>query len=108
MAYYLPKLKFYSSMFWDNASTFNHTFLFIEYVVSELRSGKIPVFLLRSQPQDVAALALLVRTCKFTLIHLTDDYRGKFNKFQNSRAWLKIEPNDYCPHGAAEGGVASY
>ena len=108
MAFYLPRLKLYSSMFWDNASTHNHAFLFVEYVVKEFQAGRIPVFLQRLSQQDVAALWTMVRTCKFTLVHLTDDYRGKFNKLQNSRAWLKIEPNDFVPHGAAEGGVASF
>ncbi len=108
LAYYLPRMNVYSSVFWDCTSTVNHTFLFFTYAVRELNAGKIPVFLLRGlNPQELSALEVLVRNCKFTLVHLTDDSRGKVNKHQNSRTWLKIELNDFIPHGAVGGGVIS-
>lgn len=109
LAYYLPRLNLYSSLFWDNASTFNHTFLFFDYVVRELSAGKVPVSLLKGlNQQEMIALETMVRHCKFTLVHLTDDNRGKVNKHQNSRTWLKIDLNDFIPHGATGGGVTSY
>lgn len=109
LAYYLPRMNVYSSLFWDCTSTVNHTFLFFEYMARELNAGKVPVSLLRgAKAPEMAALETLVRNCKFTLVHLTDDNRGKVNKHQNSRTWLKIELNDFIPHGTLGGGVSSF
>jgi hypothetical protein len=99
LRYYLPKMRRYSSIFIDRASTINHSYLLLNYVVDQLNGQRIPLQLLSHLDEDEErAMRELVRDCKFSIVHLTEANEGKLNKLQNSRAWLRIEPNDYLPH----------
>jgi len=99
LRYYLPRMQPYSSIFIDRASTINHSYLLLNYLVEQLNAQKIPLHLVADLPDDQqAAVKELVATCKFSIVHLTETSAGKRNKLQNSRAWIRIEPNDYLPH----------
>ena len=37
----------------------------------------------------------MITKSKFTLVHLVEKDNNKSNKWQNSTAWIKIEPVDY-------------
>ena len=96
LRYYLTRMSAHSSLFIDRASTLNHSFLFLNYVIGELQRGKIPVELRRGVPAArLRKLQQLVETSKFTVVHLTEPRFGRPNELQNSRAWIKIEPNDF-------------
>jgi predicted O-methyltransferase YrrM len=98
LRYYLPRMSEYSSVFIDRASTINHSYLLLNYVVEQLNRQKIPLHLLRGlTPEQEAEVRSLVSHCRFTLVHLTDHSSGKSNLKQNSRAWIKIEPCDFLP-----------
>ena len=85
----------YSDIFIDRASTINHSFLTIEYIVNLLQKGKLPKILLEDKTKDeINYLYDFVRRSKFTLIHLAESPENKSNEFQNSTAWIKIEPID--------------
>lgn len=99
LRYYLPRMRPYSSIFIDRASTLNHAYLLLNHVVEQLDRGKIPLHLLAGlgdeQEDD---LRHLVAHSRFSIVHLTETRHGKRHWKQNSRAWLRIEPNDYLPH----------
>jgi predicted O-methyltransferase YrrM len=100
LSYYLPRMRSYSSIFIDRASTINHSYLILNYLVEQLNLGKIPACLRRrglSAKLD-KALVDLVATCRFSIVHLAETRSGKRNAEQNSRAWIRIEPVDYLPH----------
>lgn len=99
LKYYLPRMAPYSSIFIDRAGTINHALLLLRYVVDRLQAGKIPWHLVDgSTPGEQRALERLVQRCEFQLVNLTETAHGKKNRMQNSRAWIKIQPNDYLPH----------
>ena len=99
LRYYLPKMNTYSSIFIDRASTIHHSYLMLEEIIKYLQQGKIPQQLIRNMnKEEVYKVEELVKTSKFTLIHLTETAQGKHSKHQNSRAWIKIEPIDVVHH----------
>jgi len=99
LGYYLPKMNKYSSIFIDRASTIHHSYLLLEYIIDRLQEGKIPRQLVRNMsPEEVQKTEELVKSSKFTLVHLTETAQDKHNKHQNSRAWIKIEPLDVVHH----------
>ncbi len=99
LKYYLPRVNAYSSIFIDRAGTVNHAWLLLKYVVDSLQAGKIPRHLSEGcTEEEQLAVERLVKTCEFQLINLTETMHDKRNKAQNSRAWIKIQPNDYVPH----------
>jgi hypothetical protein len=99
LRYYLPRMNRHSSIFIDRASTINHSYLLLGYLVEQLNRQKIAAHLVAELSEDdEVATRVLVRDCKFTLVHLTENNDGKRNKLQNSRAWIRIEPSDYLPH----------
>ena len=96
LRYYLAKMSTHSSIFIDRASTINHAALFLNYLVGQLQAGKIPGELRTgTPPATLRRLQHLVETSKFTIIHLTEPRYRKSNEMQNSRAWIKIEPNHF-------------
>lgn len=96
LRYYLTKMSTHSSIFIDRASTINHAALFLNYLVGQLQSGKIPDELrVGASTATLRRLRHLVETSKFTLVHLTEPRYRKSNEMQNSRAWIKIEPNHF-------------
>jgi predicted O-methyltransferase YrrM len=99
LKYYLPRVNPYSSIFIDRAGTINHAWLLLRFLVDRLQAGKIPWHLIDgSTVEEQNAVEKLARTCEFQLINLTETRHNKQNKTQNSRAWIKIQPNDYVPH----------
>jgi len=93
--FYLSKVSEYSDIFIDRASTINHSFLTLEYIISNLQKGKIPKILLHNKTkEEINYLYDFVNKSKFTLIHLSESSENKFNQSQNSTAWIKIEPLD--------------
>ena len=68
----------------------------MNYLVGQLQAGKIPGELRTGMPpKTLRGLEHLVETSKLTLIHLTEPRYRKSNELQNSRAWIKIEPNHF-------------
>jgi Methyltransferase domain len=99
LRYYLPRMCEYSSIFIDRASTMNHSYLLLKYVVEQLNRQKLPQQIRMGLTLDQEAqVRHLMANCEFSIVHLTDHSRGKRNRRQNSRAWIKIEPCDYLPH----------
>jgi len=93
--FYLHRMSNYSDIFIDRASTINHSFLTIEYIVNLLQKGKLPKILLEDKTKDeINYLYDFVQRSKFTLIHLAESPENKSNEFQNSTTWIKIEPID--------------
>jgi predicted O-methyltransferase YrrM len=108
LRYYLPRMQSYASIFIDRASTINHSYLLLNYFVEQLNAQKIPLHLWADQTAEhQRALRELVTHCRFSIVHLTETSRGKRNPLQNSRAWLRIEPNDYLPHNHVASIVSS-
>ena len=103
LRYYLPKMNRYSSIFIDRSSTIHHAYLMLEQIIKHLQNRQIPFCLLPSgDDRGVKNLQQLVHTSKFTLIHLTETEKAKINKFQNSTAWIKIEPLDLFHHNKVQ------
>jgi len=99
LRYYLPKMNRYSSIFIDRSSTLHHSYLVLEQIIKHFQNQQIPFCLLASlDDKEAKNLQRLVHTSKFTLIHLTETEKNKINKFQNSTAWIKIEPLDIFHH----------
>jgi len=99
LRYYLPKMNRYSSIFIDRSSTIHHAYLVLEQIIKHFQNQQIPFSLLASlDDKEAKNLQRLVHTSKFTLIHLTETEKTKINKFQNSTAWIKIEPLDIFHH----------
>lgn len=99
LKYYLPRMSSYSSIFIDRAGTINHAWLLLRYVVDRLQAGKIPWRLTDGCTEDEQlAIERLVKTCEIQLINLTETNHNKKTRMQNSRAWIKIQPQDYVPH----------
>lgn len=99
LRYYLPRMSDYSSIFIDRAGTINHSWLLLRYVVQCLQQGRIPAHLADGlADEEHAALERLVRRSQIQLINLTETRHDKQNAGQNSRAWIKIQPEDYVPH----------
>jgi len=97
---YLPLMSSSSSIFIDRASTLNHSYLFLEKIISELQNNRINNSLIYGLPKETQDLIYrLVSRSKFTLIHLTENDNNKFNKLQNSTSWIKIEPLDFLFRG---------
>jgi hypothetical protein len=95
LQFYLSKMSEYSSIFIDRSSTLNHAYLTLEYIVDCFEKGKIPKILLEFKTQEeIEYLYNFIRRSKFTLIHLAESPDMKWHNFQNSTAWLKIEPLD--------------
>ena len=93
---YLPIMKPNSSIFIDRASTINHSFLFLEKIINELQNNKINASLIDGLPKkEQETIAEMITKSKFTLVHLVEKDNNKSNKWQNSTAWIKIEPVDY-------------
>jgi len=93
---YLPIMSSRSSIFIDRASTINHSYLFLEYVIKELQKNRVVSSLVEGLPKKTQeSIYRLVSNSKFTLIHLVEDDHNKVNKNQNSTAWIKIEPLDF-------------
>ena len=91
----LPHIGPSASFFIDSASTSLTSYLFLEKLVEQMNSSKIPRhFLLGKSPERRQALMDAVMTRRFSLMHLVE----RMNRPQNSTAWLKVEPNDYMPH----------
>jgi hypothetical protein len=83
------------SLFIDSASTSAVSYLFLETLVDQLNSGKVPWrFLANATPERRRLFLDLVASRRFTLVHLVERLR----RAQNSTAWLKIEPVDHMPH----------
>lgn len=100
LRYYLPKMEDYSSIFIDRASTIHHSLLFLENVVEQLNRGRIPMDLLTGLgEEDRSKMRQLVDRSSFSIMHLTETRAARAsNPKQNSRAWIRIEPNDYLHH----------
>lgn len=99
LRYYLPRVNAYSSIFIDRAGTINHSWLLLKYLVERLQARKIPWHLVDgTTTEEQNALERLVKTCEFQLINLTETRHDKHNRGQNSRAWIKVQPEDYVPH----------
>lgn len=95
LSFYLTKMSEYSDIFIDRASTMNHSFLTLEYIINNLQKGKIPKILLKFKTkEEINYLYDFVKKSKFTLIHLAESTENKANRHQNSTAWIKIEPLD--------------
>lgn len=106
LRYYLPRMSGYSSLFIDRASTLNHAFLLLENVAGALNRGRIPASLTAGlDPRRVERAERLVARSRFTLVHLVEPHEGKATPHQNSRAWLRIEPEDVVP---ANGSVSFF
>ncbi|NML87426.1 hypothetical protein [Polaromonas sp.] len=102
LRYYLPRMSAFSSIFIDKASTVNHSFLLLEFLVNEMRAGRVPAHFISGLPQaEQRRIWNMVRTCRLSLVHLADTDPGKRNPSQNSRTWLRIEPLDIMPHNGA-------
>ncbi len=100
LRYYLPRVSGHASLFIDKASTINHSYLLLEWLIEQLDRGRIPAHLIQGlQPSEAEALRQLVDCSAFRLVHLTEaDTPSKRNPNQNSRAWIRITPNDFLPH----------
>ena len=93
--FYLSKMSDYSDIFIDRASTINSSFMTLEYIVDALQKNKIPKFLLKNKTEsEIDYLYNFVKKSKFTLIHIAESSENKTNHYQNSTAWIKIEPLD--------------
>lgn len=80
----------------DRASTINHSALFLNQIVAELQRGRIPLELVEGLPAaQVRRIRELVETSRVSLVHLTEPRFKKPNRLQNSRAWLRVEPNHF-------------
>jgi predicted O-methyltransferase YrrM len=105
LRYYLPRMRQHSSIFIDRASTIHHAYLTLNEIVRMLHGKRLPAFLTRDQqPEARAALDELVGSCRISIVHLTEVPDSKCNPRQNSRAWIRIEPDDVLPHN----GVLSF
>jgi predicted O-methyltransferase YrrM len=92
---FLPLAAESSSIFIDSASTSLTGYLFLEKLVDQLNSGKVPRhFMMKKTPQQCRQMVDLIQLRRFTLVHLVERKRRN----QNSTAWIKIEPVDYVPH----------
>ncbi|CCQ94342.1 conserved hypothetical protein [[Clostridium] ultunense Esp] len=95
LAQFLPYMAEYSSIFIDSASTHLPSYLTLECIINDLNRGKVPQrFLAFECPQTRFNLMQLVLQRRFRLIHLTE----KVKRYQNSTAWIVIEPNEYTPN----------
>ena len=93
---YLPIMSPRSNIFIDRASTLNHSYLYLEKVVSDLQKNKIHNSLLEGLTRGSQELMQkFVSRSKFTLIHLPEKDTNKVNQCQNSTAWIRIEPLDF-------------
>lgn len=91
----LPHVSETASIFIDSVSTSLTGYLFLERLIGQLNSGKVPRrFLLGKSENHRRALVDLVPRRRFSLTHLIE----RKARPQNSTAWIKIEPNDYLPH----------
>ena len=67
----------------------------LEYIIDALQKNKIPKFLLKNKTEsEINNLYDFVKKSKFTLIHIAESTENKINHYQNSTAWIKIEPLD--------------
>ncbi len=99
LKYYLPRVSNYSSIFIDRAGTISHAWLLLRYVIERLQEGKIPWHLIDGcAEQEQIAIERLVKTSQIQLINLTETKHGKRTPMQNSRAWIKIQPEDHVAH----------
>jgi hypothetical protein len=95
LKFYLNKMSDYSDIFIDKASTIIPSFMTLEYIIDALQKNKIPKFLLKDKTEsEINNLYDFVRKSKFTLIHIAESTENKINHYQNSTAWIKIEPLD--------------
>ena len=93
---YLPIMSPRSNIFIDRASTINHSYLYLEKVISDLQNNKIHNSLLQGLTKgSQELLQKFVSRSKFTLIHLPEKDTNKVNQLQNSTAWIRIEPLDF-------------
>jgi hypothetical protein len=92
LGHFLPRMASSSSIFIHSASTNWPSYLLLEQLASQLNAGKVPKLL-----QDFCSFDLgeFVRHHRIVLVHLTE---CKPRQYQNSAAWLKIEPIDLLPH----------
>jgi hypothetical protein len=93
LAFYLPRLSSRGSIFIDRASTILSSFLMLEFLISELNHGKIPLTISERihTKKEQANLQKLVSACRFKLVHITKQEPSD----QNSVAWIKVERNDF-------------
>jgi predicted O-methyltransferase YrrM len=99
LKYYLPRMSEESSIFIDRASTINHSYHVLNYVVDQLNRGVIPHSLSAGLPKkSLARLKRLVETSRFSIRHLAENSQNKRNLLQNSRAWIEISREDYLLH----------
>ncbi|HWL88439.1 MAG TPA: class I SAM-dependent methyltransferase [Polyangiaceae bacterium] len=92
---FLPRLSPGASIFMDGVSTEFHSYVFIEHLVGMLNQGKLPRLMTESLPDEQRhRLADIVRSSRFTLVHVTE----RKDRKQNSCAWLKVDPIDVLPY----------
>jgi predicted O-methyltransferase YrrM len=103
LKYYLPRMRHHSSIFIDRASTIHHSYLVLNEVVRMLDAKRIPAFLSRDlTPAHRASLDELIASCRISIVHLAEMTTGKLNLRQNSRAWIRIEPDDILLHNGVQ------
>jgi len=75
------------------------SFLYLERIVHQLNSGKVPQSLLGGDGDESRRWWLdFAATHTFTLVHLTEAIDRK----QNSTAWLLVAPVDHRPYPLAK------
>ena len=96
--FYTPRMSKSFSIFLDGASTYLPSFLYLERIVQQLSSGKVPQSLLAGDSDENRRWWVdFVATRTFTLVHLTEAIDRK----QNSTAWLLVAPVDHRPYPSA-------
>ncbi len=109
LRFYLPRMAAHSSLFIDGASTYWDSYLFVERLVELLNAQQLPHSLrVGLSPEDELRLQELVRSSRFTLVHLVDRSPAKVNTLQNGRCWIQIRPCDVVADGTVPIQLYSY